>query len=109
MGGDLLRWKRAVEGDDALGEQLGQPAVAVGDEPAKVLVLTLDPVETGGMPRARRHRVDVEHERAVGQEAARDVEVELENPLGAEPARDSLVDDGRVDEAVTHDGGAALE
>jgi len=46
MGGDLLGWERAIEGDDALGEQLGQPAVALGHRAAEVVVLALDPVRT---------------------------------------------------------------
>ena len=79
---------RAVEGDDAPGEELGQLPVAVGDDAAELVVLTLDPVEPGRVTRARSLVVDVEDERAVGQQAAGDRQVELEHALDAEPARD---------------------
>src|SRR4051794_38112029 len=109
MGGDLLGWERAIEGDDALGEQLGQPAVALGDRAAEVVVLALDPVEAGRVARPRRLRVDVEDEGAIRQQALCDGEAELEHALGAEAARDPLVDDRGVDVAVADDGRAALE
>jgi UDP-glucose 4-epimerase len=73
------------------------------------LVLPLDPVEIGALAVPSSLGPQQQHERPPRHQAPRDGAVELEHPLDPEPARDPLVDDRRVDVAVAHHPGAALE
>ena len=100
---DLVRRLGRVERDAPLGEHAASFAVAVGHGWRGRRRPRSRSGRARRWPRGRRRRLEREHERAVGQQAAGDDHVQLEHALDAEPARDPLVDERRVEVAVADD------
>src|SRR5947209_4992443 len=95
----LLGGAPAVEGDDALGETLGELPVRRVDASVELGALALEPVRLCDAP-PRLRRVDQKEDGQVRHEVLDDVEVELEHVVDADAAGDPLVRERRVDVAV---------
>src|ERR687892_683883 len=107
--GKLVGLLGPVDGNDTLGEDLGELAVGAVDVPGELGALALDPVRLLVLAGRGLLERQEQEKGAVGQETARGEQVELEHALDAQAAREPLVGERGVDVAVADDIGAADE
>src|SRR2546430_6720167 len=107
--GDVCGRTASVDRFYPLWERFRQQTISVGDLPAELLVLSLDPVAVPADATGRLVGVDLEQEGAVGQPLADRRQVQLQDALDTEPARDTLISQRGVEVAVADDDRPALE
>src|SRR5262245_36577687 len=107
--GDLRNGTPAVDDEIAPGETLRERVVGIDDPRPELRPGPLDAVALAPHARQRRLDVDVEQDRAVGEQPADREQVQLQDGVRPEPAPRALVGDRGVEVPIADDHRPAVE